>query len=299
MTVARSSGRAMAAAWSRSTGDRRDPLVPVQDAVGGPAVVVDDGDVFEAGQLVAHLEDPLEEAGVFDDGGHGAGVLDQVLDLLRWRRVVDRDRGRTDEQGGDVGDVELGPVAHHQHHPVAALHAQVGERRRDPTGPVGVLGPGPLAPAVAVLPAQRHLVGPGPHGVAEVARDRLSGHRLGDVLGRHLRHDHDPPLSRGSLACGSRPRAARSPLDHGRLLPPLLHRVRWRSGGTGVENLWKMVDTDPGSSRGGRWGARQPGRDLYAKPSSGRVAPDGRAGTGDQNRSAKQRCSIGPRTSSP
>src|SRR5260370_10640157 len=40
----------------------------------------------------------------------------------------------------------------------------------------------------------------------------------------------------------------------------------------GVENLWRLVDTGRVASRRGRWGARQPRRDLYAKPSSGRVA---------------------------
>ena len=58
----------------------------------------------------------------------------------------------------DVGHVELGPVAHHEHDPVAPADAQAPEARGEAGGPLGVVGPGPVPPGVAVLPAQRDAV---------------------------------------------------------------------------------------------------------------------------------------------
>ncbi len=144
----------------------------MEHVVGRAPVVIDDRDVLERRDLVAHLEDPLEVVDVLDDRDHGAAVRREVLDLLRRGGVVDRHRCRPEQDGRDVGDVELRPVAHHEDDPLAGDDAEGGQRRREATGPVGVVGPGPLAPAVAFLPAERHPVGMGPDGFAKDGCER-------------------------------------------------------------------------------------------------------------------------------
>ena len=69
----------------------------------------------------------------------------------------------------DVGDVELGPVAHQQHDAGAAADAEVGQRGGEPSGAVGVLGEGERAVRVALLPAERQRAR---GGARTVARNR-------------------------------------------------------------------------------------------------------------------------------
>ena len=61
---------------------------------------------------------------VLDDRDLGLGVAGQVLDLLGRRRVVDAHRRGPQELGRGVEPVEVGPVAHHQQHPLARLDAR-------------------------------------------------------------------------------------------------------------------------------------------------------------------------------
>ena len=86
---------------------------------------------LSCGQLVAHLEDPLEEPAVLDDRDLRLGVAGQVLDLLGGRRVVDAHGRGPQELRGGVEPVEVGPVAHHQQHPLPRLRARgaAGPRR--------------------------------------------------------------------------------------------------------------------------------------------------------------------------
>ena len=52
-------------------------------AVGQRAVGrLDHVDLVQVRKLAAHLEDPLEETVVFDDGDLGLGVTGEVFDLL-------------------------------------------------------------------------------------------------------------------------------------------------------------------------------------------------------------------------
>ena len=74
---------------------------------------------------MAHLEEALEEVDVLDDRELGVAVSGEVLDLFGRRGVVDRDRRRAEQERGDVGDVELGTVAQHEHDAVAVPDAQV------------------------------------------------------------------------------------------------------------------------------------------------------------------------------
>ena len=194
MTVARSDGCATSLAASMSTGS--NPSIGSQrvHVVGRDAVgVFHEDDVLEGGELGTHLEEPLEVADVLEDGDLGVAVTGEVLHLLGSGRVVDRDRRRADQQRGHVGDEELGPVAHHEHDPVAPPDAELLEPGRDPARVFGVLGERALLPAVTVLCPQRHRVGPGPDGLEESAGDRLSPRLLGEHLVRHLLH-RGPPL---------------------------------------------------------------------------------------------------------
>jgi hypothetical protein len=122
--------------------------------------VVDDHDRAQVGQLVADLEQPLQELDVLDHRDPGPAVPGHVSDLLGRRGVVDRQRGAAGEHRTEVGDVELGPVAQEQQHPLAPPQSEPGERGRQPGRPVTDLGPGPLLKATAVRahPPQGDLV---------------------------------------------------------------------------------------------------------------------------------------------
>ena len=101
------------------------PAGAQQDVVGRHVVGrlvggwVDDEDPTQPGKLGSHLQEPLEEPAVLNDRDLRLGVVDEVLQLLGRRRVVDGDRRRPQERGREVGDMELGSVAHHQHHALA------------------------------------------------------------------------------------------------------------------------------------------------------------------------------------
>ena len=163
--------------------------LPAAHVIGRDAVgVLHEHDVLEGRELGANLEEPLEVADVLEDRDLGVAVAGEVLHLLGGGRVVDRDRGGADQQRGHVGDEELGPVAHHEHDPIAPSDAEVLEPGRDPARVLGVLGERALLPAVSVLRPQRHRVGPGPDGLEETAGDGLPPGLLGERLVRHLRH---------------------------------------------------------------------------------------------------------------
>ncbi len=122
-------------------------------------------------------------------------MTDEILDLVRGRGVVDRDRGRPEEGDRDVGHVELGPVAHHEDDPVAPADAQLLEARGEAGGPLGVVGPGPVPPRVAVLPAQGDGVRAVPDGFGEPRGNGLSPDLAGQLLARHSAHNSPLSLS--------------------------------------------------------------------------------------------------------
>ena len=111
---------------------------PGDEVVAGDALgVVQHDDVLEGRELVAHGGEALGEAHVLDDGHPGAAVPREVGDLLGGRRVVDRDGGGAAEDRGEVDDVELGDVPHHQHDAVARADAERPQPRRGAGDPVG------------------------------------------------------------------------------------------------------------------------------------------------------------------
>ena len=206
-------------------------------------MVVDHDDVAEIGQLRPRLEHRREVGGVFDDRDSSAAVARDERDLLRRRRVVDRDGSRTGEHHPDVGGVELRSVAHHQHDAIAVADTEIAEGAGEAGRTICVPGPGPLPPRRAVEPPQRDCVGTGPDLIPERERHRSTGRLLAQFCARD---SHDPPV------CESTPMLS-----------------------TGV--VGKPGDNAPQcrrhASRGGRWGPGRPGRRaLYTRSSSGRVA---------------------------
>ena len=63
-------------------------------------------DRLQRAERFADLQEPLEEGVVLDDGHLGLAVVDEVVDLLGCRRVVDRHRRCAEEQHGEVERVE-------------------------------------------------------------------------------------------------------------------------------------------------------------------------------------------------
>ncbi len=140
--------------------------------------IVDDRDVTQRGQLAAHLEEALEEPDVLDDRERRFAVPDEVLHLFRCRGIVDRDRGRAEQQHRGIGNVELRAVPQHEHDPVAVTDTQVAQRGCEVDDAFPVVAPGPFAEPVGTrdrargLPTQCDLVGVVGDGLGEQLRQR-------------------------------------------------------------------------------------------------------------------------------
>ena len=94
----------------------------------------DDQDVLERGQPVPDREDRGERPHLADD--HlGAGVGQDVADLLGGEHDVQRRDHAARAQRPVEGVHELGDVAEQQRHPVALPDPEAGERRRRPVPP--------------------------------------------------------------------------------------------------------------------------------------------------------------------
>ena len=223
MTVARSPGSAICAARARSTGSARTQRVPPEHRVGCATIgIVDDHDVREVGEVAADRSDALEVRDVLDDHDLRPRVVHEVPDLVFRRRAVDRDRRATDEQHGDVGDMELGAVPEQHRDSRAAAHAELGERRGDPGRAVPVLGVRQHLVLGAVLPAQCRGVGVALDRAQEQAGDGLAGHTLVELIpgDRSSGRAHDGSFPVSSI---------------GRVRQPSCPQ-------TSVENLWARVE---------------------------------------------------------
>src|SRR5205085_746170 len=86
-------------------------------------------------QLLARLQH-RRQVRLLDDRHARTRVADDVADLLGSEGLVDREWRRAKRHRGEVAQVELGPVAHHQRDGVAARDAEAGEPagERDDTG---------------------------------------------------------------------------------------------------------------------------------------------------------------------
>ena len=183
--MAMSAGSVAAASASRSADPGIEQVGSGVHTVGKwPVGRFDHVDPLERRELVADLQDPIQETGVLDDGDAGFGVTCEVLHLLRRRRVVDADRRGAEELGSGVEPVEVGPVAHHQQH----LFTRTDVGGLQPGGGsghlVGELLQRPDVPAAFVAHrVQRRRCGVGSDEFEEVAWDgtaRGSGVDLGD-----------------------------------------------------------------------------------------------------------------------
>ena len=92
---------------------------------------------------VRSLRDPTGERAL-DNGQRVAGIGEQVLDLLGRARVVDTEGRRAEVDGGEVDDMELGPVDHHQPYRVARPDTQPVQSARDALDLVAQLRVGQL-----------------------------------------------------------------------------------------------------------------------------------------------------------
>ena len=81
----------------------------------------------------------LGQEGALGDGDAVAGVREEILDLLRRGRVVDRKRDRTEVERGGIDEIELGPIGQHECDRVAAPDAERGQAAGDPAHPPRVL----------------------------------------------------------------------------------------------------------------------------------------------------------------
>jgi hypothetical protein len=106
-----------------------------------------------------------------DDQCGGAGVLEDVRDLVRRQPEVDRHRARAEPVAGEQRLGELEPVVQEQRDAVARPDAGAGEPRGEARGAVVQLGVGPRNPA-------EHERGPVGVGVATA----------GEQLGQHQAH---------------------------------------------------------------------------------------------------------------
>lgn len=106
--------------------------------VGGAlGLAVDDDEVVEGDP---GAQDRWQEGGL-GDGDPVARIAEEVLDLLRRRRVVDREGGHPQVHRPGVDPGELGSVAEHDAEGVPALVAEGGQTCGDGPHVVAVLGP--------------------------------------------------------------------------------------------------------------------------------------------------------------
>ena len=104
-------------------------------------VAVDDDHVLELRQLLAGRFDHGKE-GLLDDRHLRVGVGAQVDDLLRRIGRVDRERRRAEHRRGEVGEMELGPIAEHQGDGVTSADAELGQPAGQRVDPPQQLRPG-------------------------------------------------------------------------------------------------------------------------------------------------------------
>ena len=132
------------------------------------------------------------------------GIAEHVADLLRGQGVVHRERRRPQVHRGGVGQVELGPVGHHQRHRVPRADTKPGQPGRDPPDLARVRLPGDR-PCPARRP-QRHLL--------PIPRRRQLEYLAHRGRRAQISHDGLPPLTPpGHVTKGLRRPSGKRP-DH-------------------------------------------------------------------------------------
>ena len=238
-----------------------EELRPGQDSLFlGLALHEDDGP--QPGQAGASGEEPVEVAGVLDDGDRRLRVGGDVLALLGGGGGIDAGR---EPPGGDRGLVRDEPfrtVEAHDHDPGPRLHAEAHEGPGGAPNLVPVLAPGGGPPGALALAGHGRAVRVGARGRFEDLEDGV-GHDTvssdGPALGRgHVRRQ-ETGLSRRTPGIYCRPLCRRTP--HAALRRPLRPRDDPRG----------RADRDRGQRGAGRPRPAERGR-----PHRRREAPAGR-----------------------
>ena len=127
------------------------------------------------------------QVGRLDDRDLRPRVADDVGDLRGRERRVDRERRRAQRHHGEVGDVELGPVAHHQRDGVPAPHAQPGQAAGQRVDAVAQLRPreADLVVLRADRDAVRMVLDRQPEGLGHGARAERPARRRGGCVLPH------------------------------------------------------------------------------------------------------------------
>ena len=136
------------------------------------ALSIDDDYVLEIRQLLTRLVEAVEVRAL-DDRDPAARIGDDVLDLLRGERLVDRERHAAQRNGCQVGRDELPAVTEHEGDRVPLLHAELGEATGDPVDAIAQLVPGQVHPTGLV--ADREVVAQPLHLLVEGLEQVLSG----------------------------------------------------------------------------------------------------------------------------
>ena len=236
----------------------------------------------ESGQVVGHR--------AIDEQRHGAGVLEDVLDLGRRQPRVERHHDRADP-GQGVHQLEIAVAVERQDgDPVAALDVQGRERAGNPGNPVDGLLPGPSpggegcgGPVGPGLEGAAQSLGQGEH--CRNARVARSFARQGGIVVKGG-HERDDAAVTGRRTAGFRPAVAGL---HRRSLPLLSPAAR---GGAGVQDAAGLVAAEPLRRRrllAARPALRQGLRRQHHPPL--RRQPHGRAGDSPISR-APCWCSI-------
>ena len=183
MIVARSSGSPSCSRCGE-VGRFGGEQVGVTNQIAGRRVGrLDDHRRLERAEPVADGVEASQEGVVLEDRHLGATVVDQVVDLIGSRRVVDRDGCRPAEQHRQVDGVELGPVRQHQHDTVTLPDPEPAQARRQTGDVVGDLGQRLSLPvAVGALPTQHLDIAMTFEIGEESLRHGLAGDRLVEFL---------------------------------------------------------------------------------------------------------------------
>jgi len=121
-------------------------------------IVVDD--VPDAGAALGDLEDLVDLLLVLAHHQLHLGVVDQVLDLLVERILINAEAHRAQRVGGDLALHPFRAVAADDGDHVAAAHAERAHPERHALDRALVVAPGELPPDAEFLFPQRHFVGP-------------------------------------------------------------------------------------------------------------------------------------------
>ena len=161
-------------------------LVGQHIAIVPKAARIDIDHDLEPRQPAPDLQELVDLLLVLADGEAGAGMLDDIGELVSHRILVDRHRDAAQRLGGTHRPIQPRPVVADHDQAVAAAEAQIGKAGRQPADLVGDPGPAIGLPDAVFLLAIGRPVGtaPGAHGKQLGKRVAI----LGSAVCRWRRH---------------------------------------------------------------------------------------------------------------